>query len=111
VVTHPPPTHPLISPAIRAVPFARYIALNGVDAMKRFHIARVYRRDLPNASKGRFREFYQCDFDVAGTYGEAHTPSLFPAAASRRHIHTATSTPPPSTPPPPARLPARRQRP
>ena len=50
------------------VPFARYLATNGVETMKRFHIARVYRRDQPNEAKGRFREFYQCDFDVAGVY-------------------------------------------
>jgi len=29
----------------------------------------VYRRDNPQMSKGRFREFYQCDFDIAGSYG------------------------------------------
>lgn len=28
----------------------------------------VYRRDNPAMTKGRFREFYQCDFDIAGTY-------------------------------------------
>lgn len=27
-------------------------------------MAKVYRRDNP--SKGRYREFYQCDFDIAG---------------------------------------------
>ena len=38
--------------------------------MKRFHIGKVYRRDNPQISKGRFREFYQCDFDIAGSnYG------------------------------------------
>jgi histidyl-tRNA synthetase len=31
-------------------------------------IAKVYRRDQPQMKKGRFREFYQCDFDIAGTY-------------------------------------------
>ena len=36
--------------------------------MKRYHIAKVYRRDQPAMTKGRFREFYQCDFDIAGTY-------------------------------------------
>jgi histidyl-tRNA synthetase len=42
------------------VPFARYLAMNGVTSMKRFHIAKVYRRDQPVMSKGRMREFYQC---------------------------------------------------
>lgn len=50
------------------VPFARYVALNGVDQIKRYHIAKVYRRDQPAMNRGRFREFYQCDFDIAGTY-------------------------------------------
>jgi histidyl-tRNA synthetase len=35
---------------------------------QRFHIARVYRRDNPAMNRGRFREFYQCDFDIAGSY-------------------------------------------
>lgn len=48
------------------VPFARYVAEHGISNIKRFHIAKVYRRDQPQMSKGRFREFFQCDFDVAG---------------------------------------------
>ncbi|CAK9326093.1 unnamed protein product [Citrullus colocynthis] len=48
------------------VPFARYVAMNGLTSFKRYQIAKVYRRDNP--SKGRFREFYQCDFDIAGQY-------------------------------------------
>ena len=48
------------------VPFARYVAENHITNIKRFHIAKVYRRDQPQMSKGRFREFYQCDFDIAG---------------------------------------------
>ena len=51
------------------VPFARYVALNNFQLIKRFHIAKVYRRDNPQMNKGRFREFYQCDFDIAGVYG------------------------------------------
>jgi histidyl-tRNA synthetase len=27
---------------------------------KRYHIAKVYRRDQPAMTKGRMREFYQC---------------------------------------------------
>lgn len=48
------------------VPFARYLATNNLKKLKRFHIGKVYRRDQPDISKGRFREFYQCDFDIAG---------------------------------------------
>lgn len=50
------------------VPFARYLAGERMNQIKRFHIAKVYRRDQPKMSKGRFREFYQCDFDIAGDY-------------------------------------------
>jgi histidyl-tRNA synthetase len=48
------------------VPFARFMGLNNLNKMKRFHIGKVYRRDQPNTNKGRFREFYQCDLDIAG---------------------------------------------
>lgn len=51
------------------VPFARFLALNSVGNIKRFHIGKVYRRDQPALARGRYREFYQCDFDIAGTYG------------------------------------------
>lgn len=52
------------------VPFARFLAMNGKEYpnIKRYHIAKVYRRDQPAMTKGRMREFYQCDFDIAGTY-------------------------------------------
>lgn len=50
------------------VPFARYVAMNGIQNIKRYHIAKVYRRDQPAMTKGRMREFYQCDFDIAGVY-------------------------------------------
>lgn len=44
------------------VPFARFMAMNGTQypSMKRYHIAKVYRRDAPAMTKGRMREFYQC---------------------------------------------------
>ena len=51
------------------VPFARWLAMNSsVQNIKRYHIAKVYRRDQPAMKKGRMREFYQCDFDIAGQY-------------------------------------------
>lgn len=55
------------------VPFARYLAMQGggkkeAIQMKRYQIAKVYRRDQPIMTKGRLREFYQCDFDIAGVY-------------------------------------------
>ncbi|KAI9770306.1 MAG: Cytoplasmic and mitochondrial histidine tRNA synthetase [Geoglossum simile] len=51
------------------VPFARWLAMNpSIQSIKRYHIAKVYRRDQPAMTKGRMREFYQCDFDIAGNY-------------------------------------------
>nr|CCA15912.1 histidyltRNA synthetase putative [Albugo laibachii Nc14] len=50
------------------VPFARFMAMHSPGNIKRFHIARVYRRDNPQMARGRFREFFQCDFDIAGFY-------------------------------------------
>ena len=35
----------------------------------------MYRRDQPQMSRGRFREFFQCDFDIAGSY-----PTMVPDA-------------------------------
>lgn len=55
------------------VPFARWLAMNtSIQSIKRYHIAKVYRRDQPAMTKGRMREFYQCDFDIAGV----HDPML-----------------------------------
>ncbi|KAJ3064002.1 hypothetical protein HDU98_000239 [Podochytrium sp. JEL0797] len=51
------------------VPFARFLAMHGISNIKRYHIAKVYRRDNPSVNKGRMREFFQCDFDIAGEYG------------------------------------------
>ena len=42
------------------VPFARYVAMNKISQIKRYHIGKVYRRDNPSISRGRYREFYQC---------------------------------------------------
>lgn len=48
------------------VPFARHMAVTNRMRMKRFQIAKVYRRDNPSVIKGRMREFYQADFDISG---------------------------------------------
>lgn len=42
------------------VPFARYLAMNKVGSIKRYQLGKVYRRDNPAMTKGRFREFFQC---------------------------------------------------
>ena len=53
------------------VPFARFVAVHNIPSIKRYHIGKVYRRDNPQMSRGRYREFYQCDFDIAGpNYGK-----------------------------------------
>lgn len=52
------------------VPFARFLAQNKIQTFKRYQIAKVYRRDNPSPNQGRFREFYQCDFDIAGVYDQ-----------------------------------------
>lgn len=50
------------------VPLARVVAMHQ-DALvlpfKRYHIAPVWRADKPQ--RGRFREFWQCDADIAGS--------------------------------------------
>jgi histidyl-tRNA synthetase len=42
------------------VPFARYLASNKINRIKRYQIGRVYRREQLSHAKGRFREFFQC---------------------------------------------------
>ncbi|KAL1887917.1 Cytoplasmic and mitochondrial histidine tRNA synthetase [Sporothrix stenoceras] len=57
------------------VPFARWLAMHtNVQNIKRYQIAKVYRRDQPAVARGRMREFYQCDFDVAGASYDAMVP-------------------------------------
>ncbi|MCU0448771.1 MAG: histidine--tRNA ligase [Bernardetiaceae bacterium] len=51
------------------VPFARYVAMHQNEIafpFKRYQIQPVWRADRPQ--KGRYREFYQCDADVVGSY-------------------------------------------
>ncbi|CAL8264387.1 unnamed protein product [Lota lota] len=64
------------------VPFARYLAMNKISNIKRYHIAKVYRRDNPAMTRGRYREFYQCDFDIAGQYDP-----MIPDAECLRIVH------------------------
>lgn len=35
------------------VPFARYVAMNKIANIKRYHIAKVYRRDNPAMTRGK----------------------------------------------------------
>ena len=52
------------------VPLARYVATNRKNIKSPFkaaRVGRVYRRDEPYMTKGRLREFWQCDFDIVRT--------------------------------------------
>ncbi|KJP87756.1 hypothetical protein AK88_02651 [Plasmodium fragile] len=55
------------------VPLYRFVNTNNINCLKRFHIGKVYRRDEPSMNRGRFREFYQCDFDIVGKYDTLRT--------------------------------------
>jgi histidyl-tRNA synthetase len=46
------------------VPKVRFIQSKSVEKSRIYSIGKVYRRDTP--SVGRFREFYQADFDIIG---------------------------------------------
>ena len=51
------------------IPFARYVAMNHAQLsfpFKRYQVQPVWRADRPQ--RGRYREFYQCDADVVGSY-------------------------------------------
>ncbi|KAK3876761.1 hypothetical protein Pcinc_018474 [Petrolisthes cinctipes] len=68
------------------VPFARYVAMNKITNIKRYHVARVYRRDNPAMTRGRYREFYQCDFDIAGQFD-----AMIPDAECVQLVHQVLS--------------------
>src|SRR5262249_29549532 len=51
------------------VPLARYVAMRERELafpFRRYQIQRVWRGETPQANKGRFRAFYQCDIDIIG---------------------------------------------
>ena len=51
------------------IPFARYVAMNHGQLtfpFKRYQLQPVWRADRPQ--KGRYREFFQCDADVVGSF-------------------------------------------
>ncbi len=51
------------------VPLARFVAMHERELafpFRRYQIQRVWRGETPQARKGRFREFYQCDIDIIG---------------------------------------------
>lgn len=50
------------------VPLARHLAMNKKVKIKRYQTGKVFRRDQPALARGRYREFYQSDFDIVGEY-------------------------------------------
>ena len=51
------------------VPFARFLAMHRHEVglpFRRYHIGKAWRGENPQ--KGRYREFYQCDFDIVGSH-------------------------------------------
>lgn len=59
------------------IPFARYMAMNYGNLtmpFKRYQAQLVWRADRPQ--KGRYREFLQCDADIAGTYSQISDAEL-----------------------------------
>ncbi|EPR77677.1 Histidyl-tRNA synthetase [Spraguea lophii 42_110] len=65
------------------VGFSRYLAQTKLKKIKRYQMGKVFRRDQPAITKGRYREFYQCDYDIAGDY--------LPMVADAEIIQTATA--------------------
>ena len=59
------------------IPFARFVAMNHGQLtypFRRYQMQPVWRADRPQ--KGRYREFYQCDADVVGSYSPLNEVEL-----------------------------------
>lgn len=66
------------------VPFARWLAMNpDIANFDRYAISKVYRRDQPAIAKGRMREFWQCDYDIAGASAPMQADSTIIAIISQ----------------------------
>ena len=76
------------------VPLARYVAMRERELafpFRRYQIQRVWRGETPQARKGRFREFYQCDIDIIGReklsyLAEAEIPAVIYSVFSEMAI-------------------------
>jgi histidyl-tRNA synthetase len=70
------------------VPFARFVCAHRHEItlpFKRYHIAKVWRGE--NTQRGRYREFFQCDFDTVGVdTASADLEILLVMAASIRAL-------------------------
>ena len=75
------------------IPFARYVAMNYGQLslpFKRYQIQPVWRADRP--ARGRYREFYQCDADVVGSYSllnEVELANIYAAVFEKLKIPVA----------------------
>lgn len=74
------------------IPFARYVAMNYGKLpvpFKRYQIQPVWRADRPQ--KGRYREFLQCDADIAGSYsllGDVELAEIYADVFDKLKIET-----------------------
>jgi histidyl-tRNA synthetase len=74
------------------IPFARFMAMNQGKLtlpFKRYQVQPVWRADRPQ--KGRYREFLQCDADIAGTYSlisDVELANIYSDVFSRLKIDT-----------------------
>ena len=76
------------------VPLARYVAMRERELafpFRRYQIQRVWRGETPQARKGRFREFYQCDIDIIGReklsyLAEAEIPGVINSVFTQMQI-------------------------
>ena len=72
------------------IPFARYVAMNHgtlTFPFRRYQMQPVWRADRPQ--KGRYREFYQCDADVVGSYSlvnEVELAAIYATAFQRLKV-------------------------
>ena len=72
------------------IPFARFVAMNHATLtfpFRRYQMQPVWRADRPQ--RGRYREFYQCDADVVGSYSllnEVELASIYYTAFQRMNI-------------------------
>ena len=72
------------------IPFARYVAMNHgtlTFPFRRYQMQPVWRADRPQ--KGRYREFYQCDADVVGSYSlvnEVELAAIYATAFEKLHV-------------------------
>lgn len=59
-------SEPLLLRYDHTVPFVRYCVSNNIIKGRFYREGKVYRKDDPQPEKGRFREFYQFDYDIIG---------------------------------------------